>query len=783
MEQNILLLQSSMEISSRTAARQGDVYDYIQQLIDERAASEAYRMVEQGDVDAGAWAGTDFDGASLVGRHGVLTYNASSAADFSGVSTNGVGDLKILVNAFAINGVVIAACLAFFGFGKMFSPMVYAFRDVDGRSDGFFGWARASLRLSFEDIVVAAGLEYALMIEFTYMAMKILLVLGIPFLAILSPLDWCCGGNAAGEDHLSWMGLANVEIGSWVCWVQFPAVWWTVAVTQFFIFRTMNRVLVPRRTEWLLSMPRLRATTVLVSNIPDDRNSAQGIKNYFDELVFGRKVVKQVEVVKDVRDLTPLMNEREQLYHSLHRLRQDKNEAENVRQLAEVEDKIARYTAQVERDDALNCSFAFVTFFYRREATIASKLLSPDDEEELEVTAAPDVIDVLWADLLKDPNANNIREIIGYLLIIAVFFLFLPTVAGLSAITNLNTLKEWSPAIRDIVAQYPIIGTLWESAVSAAALTIVMGFVPLILCLISNSFFNLKAESVLQHYLQTYSYWFQVVFVLLVTAIGSSLVTTSQQLIRSPMSVFSLLAETMPVSTHFYMNYFVIQWTTHFINLTRYVNAGKFFVYSRMYESLEAKELAEPEDHADYGIGARAARWALLLVTALVFGTLSPLMTLFGLVNFVIARIVYGYLVVFAETRKPDLGGLVFVTACKQTQQGLFIYAALMTGVLLQRAASVVPGILSACVFLPLIYTYQQFKKFRWEFLEFGDVQEYDGKVRKGQVPEVAGIGTAEEGPSSYKQPELSLVEAPEEPQPGCFGQSSRSRNGSRSKS
>mmetsp|Transcript_23805 Transcript_23805/g.75444 ORF Transcript_23805/g.75444 Transcript_23805/m.75444 type:complete len:570 (+) Transcript_23805:1-1710(+) len=562
--------------------------------------------------------------------------------------------------------------------------------------------------------------------------------------------------------------MANVAQGSWVVWFYAPGVYWVIAVTQYFIFRTTNRVFVPRRVDSLMRIPRLRATTVLVEGIPADKNSVAGLAAYFDSFVFDHKVVQDVHIVKDASALEPLMREREGLKLALHRKRQSENEAEVVRRLSEVEALLARYAAQIEGDDELNCSSAFVTFFQRREATVVLKLLSPDDEEEISALPAPAIVEVRWADLQSDPASQSARELIGYLLIAALFFLFLPLVVGISFITDLDNLQRWFPFVRPIVADWPVIADFWEGFVKPAALTIAMGIVPTALNCIATGCFTLRATSNAQQYLEFFTFGFQVVFVLLVTAIGSSLLSTSEELIRSPTRIFSLLAETMPVSTHFYMGYFLIQWSSHFVTLTRYLNLIKFFIYTRIYEPLEAKEMAEPEDQAAYGIGPRSALWTLLLVTALVFSALSPLMCAFGVVNFALTRIVFGYLFVFAETRKPDSGGVIFHMMLKQVQQGLFIYVALMTGVLLQRAETTTPGIISACAFAPLIYTYQKWKKIRWEFLEFAHVQEYDLRLRQGEVPDKDAVDMPDHGQLAYIQPELVAVEAaPKEPPPG----------------
>merc|ERR1719188_1040262 len=140
----------------------------------------------------------------------------------------------------------------------------------------------------------------------------------------------------------------------------------------------------------------------------------------------------------------------------------------------------------------------------------------------------------------------------------------------------------------------------------------------------------------------------------------------------------------MPSSTHFYMNFMMLQWVTHAMNLTRYVNLFKYLALVPIVGQTKAKEMSEPEDQDYYGIGSRSARWSLNLLIGLVFSSLSPLICLFTLVNFALCRLVYGYLIVYAEERKPDLGGVFFMQQLNHLMKGLVIYAALMVGVILR---------------------------------------------------------------------------------------------------
>jgi len=511
-----------------------------------------------------------------------------------------------------------------------------------------------------------------------------------------------------------------------------------------------------RRSKWLKEMSKLRATTVLVECIPEGINTKKGLQAYFDDYVFGRRVVKAVHVVKDVSELAPLAREVEWLGQQLALVKSGDHINAVVQRRLDVQRRLELLGQQVDESEEYNSSSAFVTFHARREATVALKLLSPEDEEELEVFPAPDPSDIIWEDLVLDRTVGTLEEVIGYLLLAGLFFSFMPIVIGISSITNIEKLQAVFPFLQDFVTAHPDFITTWNGLMGSLGLTIVMSFLPTFLMLIFMRCFVLKANAYAQLRLQRWYFQFLLVFVLLVTAVGSSLLETSAELIRHPMSVFDLLAVSMPQSSHFYMNYFTVQWTTHAMNATRYVNLLKYLAFGRFYIQAQAKEKSEPEDQDYFGMGSRSARFTLLFVVALVFSTLSPLLAILGIVNFALCRMIYSYLFCFAETRKPDSGGYFWCTQLKHSQQGLFIYVALMTGVLLQKAYSVIPGIIAGSSFALLLYYYEQFKLLRWEHLEFADVKEYDSLP--GMLRDSTRI--------SYKQPELPPPTEPEERAP-----------------
>merc|ERR1719235_1114261 len=168
------------------------------------------------------------------------------------------------------------------------------------------------------------------------------------------------------------------------------------------------------------------------------------------------------------------------------------------------------------------------------------------------------------------------------------------------------------------------------------------------------------------------------------------------------------------------------------MNLTRYVILFKFLSFRKFYDEEEAREMSEPEDQDYYGIGSRSARFTINMVIALVYGTLSPPIGILALINFLVCRIVYGYLIPFAETKKADLGGAFFVRQLQHVFTGNVIYCILMIGVLYGRAPNYYPGIIATPSIFYVLWSLERFHEaFSWESLPFERVAEPDEVKRR----------------------------------------------------
>jgi len=235
----------------------------------------------------------------------------------------------------------------------------------------------------------------------------------------------------------------------------------------------------------------------------------------------------------------------------------------------------------------------------------------------------------------------------------------------------------------------------------------------------------MKCSGVRQYHLQSWYFWYLVVFVLLISIAGNGVTSTFQRILQSPMGMFADCGQMLPLTSHFFLSYALMQPVTHAMNLTRYINLMKFCVVKQVCSKSRARELSEPEDQDYYGIGSRSARFSIMLIIGIVFGTICPLMYVVVGVNFFVCRLVYGYLIPYAESRKNDSGGHHWAAQLRNVQHGVLIYIVMMVGTLMQRAESPYPAYVCSVSFVWWILSYRKFtRQFCWEKLAFTQTLE-----------------------------------------------------------
>jgi len=242
-----------------------------------------------------------------------------------------------------------------------------------------------------------------------------------------------------------------------------------------------------------------------------------------------------------------------------------------------------------------------------------------------------------------------------------------------------------------------------------------MIFLPTFFMCIFRLCFCLKSLAASQLKLQVWYFWFMAIFIILITSLSGSLVSTINMVLDRPTKTFGMLADSLPTATHFYQNFLLMQTAAHAANLCRFPQLFTYWGLRAMMTEERAVELCEPEDQDYHGIGGRSARFSINLGISIVFCILNPLILVVGLLDFLACRLIFGYLVAFAETPKHDLGGPFYVQQLWQVQSILIMFNCLMIGVFYRRANNYGLVILASLAMVYLLYCIHRFSALHWE--------------------------------------------------------------------
>lgn len=779
--EGIETLVSFMQTSVVTHRRADDVYSYVEQLLYERSRHGAWwedssAVAQQGALPAAM--GVTLAEVAQNSSDNIAKSNATLAQpveDGEGTATevSPKNEPNALVWSLSVNAGLVGIAVLAGAVLRSCYPALYM-RDARARGlsregclsgnpaapAGVFGWMTSSARMSVDDVVMYGGLDQGMFVHFLNLALQILAAVALPALAILMPLHYHYGHNN-GVGKLGKLDLMYLKEQHWFHWVHAGLVWYVVLVSELLIFYA-HRAFINRRTKWLKEMPAPRATTVLVENIAMGGNTEVGMRDYFDNHVFGRPVVRDAFVVKDTSELLHWIEKLEAANQALERTWQGKVPLNGVGSVLmvrkrEAEQQVERLREEIDKTDELNSNSAFVTFDSQREVIAAVKMFPSGDKEDVTVSVPPEPTDVIWSDLMVGGRPRRPWEYLGVLLLAALFAGLVAAGFGIAFASCFETLREKAPFVKSIFGgRTAVLAGPWDGVLAPFALTLLLSFIPSLLMLIFCGCFLSKAQTWLQHRVQRWYFSFTVLIVF-GTGIAGAVMRHPEvaefedgSVLEHPMNFFTMLARSIPLSAHFYLFYVPFAWSAAAMSITRYGAFFKFLVYRRFYDEMRATQCCEPEDQDYFGIGSRSARMSFMLILALVFSTMCPLVGAFGLVNFGICRLVYPYLFVHAEMEKPDSGGLFWGTMIEHLHLGLFLFIGVMTAVLLDRGNGFGPGLLCAGSFVLLVVVYDFFQReFRWELLEIRQLQESAAAEKRKPTA------------LNYKQPELPPPQVP----------------------
>merc|ERR1719277_1288791 len=136
-------------------------------------------------------------------------------------------------------------------------------------------------------VIQYAGLDGWMQLRFYTLCARLCSTIGFFLMLLLCPMHVTVGTKSV--DPLSMLGFNRIDnndlsSGQWrLFWVHCACVWLVVSSVGFFLIEAQKRFLA-YRYGWVSALPKPRATTVLVENIPKNYRSDEKLMAFFKGL-------------------------------------------------------------------------------------------------------------------------------------------------------------------------------------------------------------------------------------------------------------------------------------------------------------------------------------------------------------------------------------------------------------------------------------------------------------------------------------------------------------------
>jgi len=413
--------------------------------------------------------------------------------------------------------------------------------------------------------------------------------------------------------------------------------------------------------------------------------------NYSSEIDVG------VDVDTDVDETTPILNrsavDMNFIIDSLRPMAIKKRSGIFVDSIDYYTEKLITYTKVLKdlrlrffddenNNDQVYTSSGFVTFKSQHSSTIASQVLlcSSNNTFDMICTPAPHSNDVIWDNIDISIKRKILQSfILSILTIILIIFWSIPVsfISGLASIDKLENIQWLQDHLSWLVNMENL--ELLQTFIPPIITSLFMTLAPYVFYAISSfqcfESYSAKEQSVMGKY-----YVFLLINLLFVFAISNAFITFVTALVQSPLSILYTIGSLIP------------QGSTYFINLVVHYPVSIITDFTRPYLPLlywfEKKLCKTPRDY--YNLKNRTIYpdycyilppSLVIIVIALVYSIISPLILFAGFVFCIIGYFAYKYQILYFYVKEWEFYGKKWVFIHDRIVIGLLLLQIIMLGI------------------------------------------------------------------------------------------------------
>ncbi|RIA89933.1 hypothetical protein C1645_771079 [Glomus cerebriforme] len=599
---------------------------------------------------------------------------------------------------------------------KIYEPRTYLVPESK-RSEplpsGLFRWVLPVLKVPDDVVIKRIGLDSYMFLRYMKMCMILFAILSIFGLVVLLPINSVNQGNNHGLEKFT---IGNISDSSRL-WAHVILTWLFSGITMYALFREFNTFIRLRHEYYTTDEFRnsQRATTILVTGIPNKLNNTETLKALFDVFPGG---VNRIWLNRDPSKLTKVTAERETIVTKLEGaattyiiqhakdLTKSQSKESNVENgsspnskrpqhrsgklpftgkkvdsletyqtdLNNLNKKISEFQSNLNDFKRLNS--AFIQFHNYVGAQLAATSTIPKL-----TNISPD--DVIWENLNLTSTQRMIRRVISLTVVTALVILWIPAVTFVASVSTLSELAK-IPGLKflnGINGKFPALVGIIQGILPAVALAILMWLLPVILRFLSR-FEGIVTNSGVDLSLQSKYFFYLVMNVLLVTSFANGIFNSLPDLINSPTKIVEILANNLPRASTFFLTYVLLTITSCSLEISQITPLIVNFILKRLLAKTPRQiwDMEKTMPFQDWGTGFPPH--VLIACVGLVYSAVQPIILPIVTLHFALYYLVYRHQFLYVYDRLNQTGGLLFPKGIYQMFTGIYIFQLTLIGLM-----------------------------------------------------------------------------------------------------
>ncbi|KAJ3135383.1 hypothetical protein HK100_002784 [Physocladia obscura] len=347
-------------------------------------------------------------------------------------------------------------------------------------------------------------------------------------------------------------------------------------------------------------------------------------------------------------------------------------------------------------------SSAFIVFKEPFQTHLASRVTVHDAPTVMGTKIGyVDAKDVIWGNTSMNYFDRQWRSIVVSVIVILMTIFWAAIVAFVLSFADLDSLSQNVSFIKDFLNSEPALAKILSGVLPSVIIAVLLSLVPTFLRLFSV-FSGSPLRSQTEQIVFSQYFTFQIVVVFVVNIIGSSILASLQNLEANPSSVMNILAESVPKSANFFIQYLLVLGLSS--PSSELLQIAKLIV-GPILAALFGKtprSLLNTKKPPQWFYATAMAVHGLAVTIGLVYCILAPIIICFVAIYFVLYTVVYSYMMQYVYVMPRQTGGKFLYTAAHHIFIGLFIMEFVILALFILSKNYVAGGLILFVVFISL---------------------------------------------------------------------------------